>query len=162
VRYVGLWTVQDGFDPLETLESVEIRYHHYEQCHKVIRTPKAISELKSWRDQQLSSRPFYIDREDVETLEAFALPTHGTSFTTPVIGQAIENLDIERAYRKAVVAQQTTAEQAVKWQADTLPVGNFKPPGSIHLTFEGHSGASSATRGGPQGVLKRVLYVLLV
>jgi hypothetical protein len=162
VRYVGLWTVQDGFDPLETLESVETRSHHYEQCHKVIRTPESISELKSWRDQQLSSNNVWLDIADTETLEAIALPKHGTRFTTPVIGQAIENLDIDRAYRRAVVAQQTTAERAVKWQADTLPVGNFKPPGTIHLTLEGRSGAPSATRRGPQGVLKRVLYVLLV
>ena len=34
---------------------------------------------------------------------------------------------LEREYRKAVVGQQTTVENAVKWQADTLPVGNPLP-----------------------------------
>jgi hypothetical protein len=125
VRYVGLCTFQDGLDPLKTLESVEIRYYQYEECHKVNSTPENINVLKNWRNRQSSTRDVWLDEAGVETLEAIALPKHGTRFTTPVIGQAIENLDIERAYRRAVVAQHTAAEQAVKWQTDTLPVGNF-------------------------------------
>jgi hypothetical protein len=42
-----------------------------------------------------------------------------------VIGRVIKILDLEREYRMAVVAQHTAAEQAVKWQTDTLPVGNL-------------------------------------
>jgi hypothetical protein len=143
------------------LESVEIKYHQYEQCHKIISTPKSISELNNWRNRQLSDRNVRLYETDAEILEAMALPKHGTRFTTPLIDHIIKNLDLEREYRRAVVAQQTAVKDAIKWQADTLPVGNILPP-STNLTLAGRSGVSSATRRGPQSILKRVLYVLLV
>jgi hypothetical protein len=125
VRCVGLWTIQDGLDPLKTLEGVEIKYHQYEQCHKLNSTPENINELKKWRNRPSPARGVWLHGANAETLEAMALPKHGTRFATPIIGQAIENLDIERAYRCAVVTQQTAAKQAAKWQADTLPVSDL-------------------------------------
>jgi hypothetical protein len=124
VRDVGLWAVQDGFDLLHKLESVEIRYHLYEQCHKIIIAPESISELRNWRNQQVPSDGVYLHRAGVAILEDMALPKHGTRFTTPFIDHIIKKLDLEREYRRAVVAQQTTAGNAVKWLADSLPVGN--------------------------------------
>jgi hypothetical protein len=90
VRYVGLWTVQDGFDPLETLEGVEIKYHQYEQCHEIISTPESISELEKWRNRQGSYHSFDLYRARVATLEDLALPKHGTRFTTPFIDHLIK------------------------------------------------------------------------
>jgi hypothetical protein len=67
VKDVGLWMIQDGFDPLEMLENVEIRYHQYKQCHKIIKTPESINELKQWLQE--------VDSENIS-----ALPTHGMGF----------------------------------------------------------------------------------
>jgi hypothetical protein len=117
--------VQDGFDPLETLESLEIKYHQYEQCHKIISTPDSISELKNWRNQRSSDRLVYLYELDTARLEVFVLPKHGTRFTTPAAGPSIKNQGLERAYRVAVVAQQMMAEHTAKWHKDTLPVGRL-------------------------------------
>jgi hypothetical protein len=117
--------IQDGFDPLEILESVEIRYHQYEQCHKVTGTPESIGELKKWRDQELSQEYIYLHEAHAAALEAMVFPKHGTRFTTPFIGHLIKILDLEREYRRAVVAQQAAVKNATRWQADTLPVGNI-------------------------------------
>jgi hypothetical protein len=120
VRRSGLYTAQDGLDPLEMLESVEIRYHHYEQCHEVIRTPEAIIELKDWQNRRM---PSYL--WEVYSWDVLVLPKHGTSFPTPVIDRVVEILDLEREYRRAIVAQQTMAKPAAKWLVDTLPVSNI-------------------------------------
>jgi hypothetical protein len=67
MKHGGLWKVQDGLDPLEMLENLEIRYHQYERWHKIIRTPDSIHELKLWLRQVDSDRPGAIS----------ALPTRG-------------------------------------------------------------------------------------
>jgi hypothetical protein len=162
VRDVGLWAwaVQDGFDPLETLESVEIRYHQYYQCHKLISTPESIGELKNWRNALLRYSNIYLDETDAASLKTLVLPRHGTKFKTPPIDQDIKNQDLEREYRRKVVAQQTAVTNTVKWQADTLPVGNLLSPSSINLTLEGRTRASSAICRGGQVILKCTLHLL--
>jgi hypothetical protein len=73
MRHVGLWTVQDGFDPLEMLENVEIRYRQHEKSHKIISTPESISELKLWRDQANSESTYVVDVMP----QTWLLPDHG-------------------------------------------------------------------------------------
>jgi len=41
---------QDGFDPLETMDSVEARYYQCESRHKVVSTQESIDELKQWQE----------------------------------------------------------------------------------------------------------------
>jgi hypothetical protein len=147
--------VQDGVDPLEMLENVEITYHQYEHCHKMIKIPESINELKQWLRQVDSGRPWVAQ-------EVSALPTHGMDLRPPRIDRLIKNMGLERGYRRAVVAQQRAVKNAVKWQAESLPVSNRSSLSASNLTLEGRSGASSATRRGRQVVLKRPLYLLQV
>jgi hypothetical protein len=105
------------------LDKIEIRYNQHEQCRKVISTPESISELKGWENQLLSNRDFYLDTADSATLETWVLPKHGMDLLTPENCHTIKILCLEHEYRRAVVAQQTVVEHAIKWQTDTLPVG---------------------------------------
>jgi hypothetical protein len=82
--------VQDGFDPLETLESLEIRYNHHKQCHKAIKTPESISELKNWRTQRLSDSAIYLEEADSATLGVCDPPKSGMRFMTPFIGYTVK------------------------------------------------------------------------
>jgi hypothetical protein len=50
------------------------------------------------------------------------LPKHGMWVPNKEMGLVIEKLGLEREYRRAVIAQQTMAERAARWQADILPV----------------------------------------
>jgi hypothetical protein len=121
VRAIGLCAVQDGFDPLEALEGVEIRYHQYEQCHKAVSVPESIAELQRWQAQVIS--------EGATTnteLKSLTLPKPGihlliSKFIIPL------NFSLEREYRRAVVAQQTAVRRTMKWQADTVQVDNSYP-----------------------------------
>jgi hypothetical protein len=123
VRHVGLWTIQDGLDPLKMLDKIEIRYNQYEQCRKVISTPESISELKYWGNRHSSNRDVYLRTVDSALLETWVLPKHGMNLLTPQNCHTIKILCLEREYRRAAVAQQTEVEHAVKWHTDTLPVG---------------------------------------
>jgi hypothetical protein len=88
VKYVGLRALQDGFDPLETLESFETRYLHYEECQKVIGTPESITKLKNWR--KLSHLTGYLNESDPASLEFLVLPKHGALFMTPAIAPTLK------------------------------------------------------------------------
>jgi hypothetical protein len=145
---------QDGF---EMLENIEITYDQCDWTHKIVNTPEYISELKNWEERMF--RIAMLPEPDSASLELLVLPRHGMRFMTSFIRQIIKNLDLERTYRGAVVAQHTAAEQAAKWHANTLPVGNPQPPAPIRLTLKGRSGESSTTRRGHQGILKRALYL---
>jgi hypothetical protein len=79
------WAVQDGFDPLETLESVEIKYHQYEQCHKVISAPESIAELQQWQTQVDSYHTF-----SIAELQKLILPKHGMQSPTLEISHTLK------------------------------------------------------------------------
>jgi hypothetical protein len=87
----------------------------------------------------------YLNDADSASLETWVLPKHGMDLLTSGSCHIIKILCLERKYRKAVVAQQTVVEHALKWQADILPVGNLHFLITTNLIPEGRSGAPSAT-----------------
>jgi hypothetical protein len=124
--------VQDGVDPTEMLEAIQIRYSQHEQCHKIISTPEYINELKRWHEQVSSMDDMFVSLIDPVNLSIGLLPQNGMGCVTSLIHYVANDLDAEREYRRSVIAQWTAAERAVKWQADTQPVGQ-----SLQFSYSG-------------------------
>ena len=132
--------VQDGVDPLETLDSVQTTYHQYEKCHEIINTRESIGNLQRWQSQAISERTL-----NSASLDTCVLPKHGMDLLAPEVCHPIKIIFLEREYRRSVITQQTAVKHAVKWQTSTLPVGNPCSTITTDLTPKVHSGGPSAT-----------------